>query len=55
MSEIQAQLLKNIGDVSSNNGVISNTMCVSKNGDIYVSGYFEGTLDIGGDIAPIYL
>ena len=53
MSEVQAQLLKRIGSVSGDNSVIANTMCVSKNGDIYVAGAFMGTLDIGGDITPI--
>ena len=53
MSELQAQLLKRIGSVSSNNNVISNTICVSKNGDIYLAGIFGGTLNIGGNIAPI--
>jgi hypothetical protein len=53
MSELQAQLLKSIGSVSSNNGVTSNTICVSKNGDIYVTGFFQDTLDIGGGIPSI--
>jgi hypothetical protein len=53
MSELQAQLLKNIGNVSANNAVLTFTMCVSKNGDIYVAGGFQGTLDIGGGITPI--
>jgi hypothetical protein len=53
MSELQAQLLKSIGSASNNNNVVSANMCVSKNGDIYVFGGFEGTLDIGANIAPI--
>jgi hypothetical protein len=53
MSELKAQLLQSISSVSKSNFVISFTICVSKNGDIYVFGVFGGTLDIGGDIAPI--
>jgi hypothetical protein len=53
MSGLQAQLLKRIGEASSNNSVDVYTMCVSKNGDIYVAGDFRDTLDIGGRITPI--
>jgi hypothetical protein len=54
MSELQAQLLKSISSVSISNDIRSNTMCVSKNGDIYVAGIiFDNTLDIGGGITPI--
>ncbi len=52
MSELQAQLLKRIGNAKSN-FIISTAICLSKNGDIYVAGFFDGTLDIGGNIAPI--
>ncbi len=54
MSELQAQLLKSIGDVSgSNKYTCVTTMCLSKDGDIYAAGAFAGTLDIGNGIPPI--
>ncbi len=50
-SNLTPTLLKSVGD---NNGISTvNSMAISSSGDVYVSGAFTGTLDIGGGVPSI--
>ncbi len=53
MTTLEAQLLKSIGTASATNSVSNVKIAVSSSGDLYVTGYFSGTLDIGGGVTPI--
>jgi hypothetical protein len=53
MSTLEAKLLISIGNVSSTNNILVTRSAVSSSGDIYVTGRFKGTLDIGGAVPPI--
>jgi hypothetical protein len=53
MSTLEAQLLKSINTASANNNLFEPKIAISPSGDVYVTGRFNGTLDIGGGLAPI--
>jgi hypothetical protein len=53
MSTLEAQLLKSINTASASNDVTFPYMNISPSGDVYVTGRFRGTLDIGGGVTPI--
>jgi hypothetical protein len=53
MSTLEAELLKSIGTASYTNQILNSTVAVSSSGDVYISGSFFGTLDIGGGVTPI--
>jgi hypothetical protein len=53
MSTLEAQLLKSIATTSATNSVTGCTCAISGSGDIYVTGVFGGTLDIGGGVPTV--
>ena len=53
MSTLEAQLLKSINTASATNNLIDSRIAISPSGDVYVTGRFTGTLDIGGGVTPI--
>jgi hypothetical protein len=53
MSTLEAQLLKSINTASTANDIIIFAPAISSGGDVYVTGEFTGTLDIGGGVTPI--
>jgi hypothetical protein len=53
MSTLEAQLLKSIATTSATNSVIECRCAISGSGDVYVTGLFFGTLDIGGGVPTV--
>jgi hypothetical protein len=53
MSTLEAQVLKAIATTSATNNIFDCTSAVSPGGDVYVTGAFTGTLDIGGGIPTV--
>jgi hypothetical protein len=54
MTTLEAQLLKSINNASYTNQILNSIIAISSStGDIYISGSFFGTLNIGGGVRPI--
>jgi hypothetical protein len=53
MNTLKANLLKSIATNSATNKISNCNCAVSPSGDIYVTGDFTGTLDIGGDVPKV--
>jgi hypothetical protein len=53
MSTLEAKLLINISNVSTTNTILLYRSVVSSSGDVYITGTYRGTLDIGGGVPTI--
>ena len=53
MGTLEAQVLKAIATTSATNNIFFCTSAVSPSGDVYVTGHFTGTLDIGGGVPTV--
>jgi hypothetical protein len=52
-SNLVPKLLKYMGGTATSDNCLGNSLAISSNDDVYVSGDFQGTLDIGGGVSTI--